>query len=99
MGPVLFSLSTMLDEGTECTLSRFAGDTKLGGVADTPTGCADTQPGPDRLERWAGRNLRKFKQGPPILGENNPMQQSRLGLTYWKAVLLRRSWGEPALCP
>ena len=32
-----------LNEGIECTLSKFAGDTKLGGVADTPEGCATIQ--------------------------------------------------------
>lgn len=61
MGPVLLSLFPRLDEGTECFLSRFAGDTELGGVADTPTGCAGTQPDQNRQERGAGRNLRKFK--------------------------------------
>ncbi|PKU48172.1 rna-directed dna polymerase from mobile element jockey- hypothetical protein [Limosa lapponica baueri] len=30
-------------EGTECTVSEFAGDRKLGGVADTPEGCAAMQ--------------------------------------------------------
>ena len=69
LGPILFdSFINDSDEGTVSTLSKYADDTKLGGVAGTPEGCAAIQRDLDRLESWAGRNQRRCNKSKLHLG-------------------------------
>ena len=81
LSPILFNIFiSSLDEGIESILSKFADDTKLGGVVDTPEGCAGIQQDTDRMESWAGRNLVRFNKNKCRvlnLGRNNHMH--RLG--------------------
>ncbi|GAB0180537.1 cAMP-dependent protein kinase inhibitor alpha [Grus japonensis] len=71
-----------MNSGIECTLIKFADDTKLCGVVDTLEGRDAIQRDFDRLERWARVNCMKFNKAKCKvlhMGRRNPKHNYRLG--------------------
>ncbi|PKU35438.1 rna-directed dna polymerase from mobile element jockey-like [Limosa lapponica baueri] len=74
-------LGVLVDtKGIECTISRFADNTKLGGTVNLLEGRKTLQRDLGRVHQWTdGMRFKKAKCQVLHLGHNSPRQHYRLG--------------------
>ena len=83
LGPVLFNIFISdIDDGTECTLTKFADGTNLISAVDAAEGKDAIQRELEKLRRWALVNLVRYNKARwkvLHLGQGNPRYVCKLG--------------------
>jgi len=85
-----------VNSGIKCTLRKFSNDNKLCGAVDMLEGRDAIQRKPDRLERWACMNLKKFNKAKwKILhmGWGNPKHKHRLDSEWTESSPEKKAGG------
>uniref|UniRef100_A0A670HT18 Reverse transcriptase domain-containing protein n=1 Tax=Podarcis muralis TaxID=64176 RepID=A0A670HT18_PODMU len=96
LGLVLFNIFINdLGDGLKGILIKFAGDTKLGGVANTPEDRITLQNDFDRLENWAKTKMNFNREKCKVLhlGKKNERHKYKMGDTWLESSTCEKDLG------